>query len=191
MAMRKLVWGGALVACVVPALARAQFGAVVGAGGTFRGQMSNSLAYSGLGYNVLGGLTYRTPGLPIALRLDVQYDEFSSPISVVPERIYSATMNAQYALPVGLGVVRPYLVGGGGYYHLDALTFNPAQGPQAPGEVDRPFQGLGVNGGAGVRTGFGRVGFFAEWRYHYVFAAGPHTPSNYTTYAPFTIGMTF
>jgi hypothetical protein len=177
------------VSALVPATGNAQIGLLLGAGGTFRGNVPSGVSYSGLGYNVLAGLVLRAPVLPIALRFEGQYDQFSSPLSVYQDRIYSATVNAEYTLPTPL--VHPYLVGGGGYYHITARYFNPSSAPGSPSEIDAPTTGVGLNGGIGLRSGFGGVGFFGEWRYHYIFAGGARNPSGHTSYAPFTVGVTF
>jgi hypothetical protein len=191
MTMRRVVWGAGLVACLVPGLARAQLGVIMGGGGTIREDVSSNLSYNGLGYNVLAGFTFTAPFLPVSIRLDGMYNQFSSPLSVHQAQIYSATVNAQYSIPFPLPIIHPYLVGGGGYYHLTSRYFNPASGPAPASWAWAPFQGFGVNGGAGLRTGYGRMGFFGEWRYDYVFAGGPHNPANHTTYAPFTFGVMF
>jgi hypothetical protein len=196
MQMRRVVWSAAITAvglasAAVPTATHAQspqVGLLIGGGGTFRGTVSSGLWYSGLGYNVLAGLVLQPLVLPFALRVEGQYNEFSSPLSVYQDRIYSATVNGEYALPTPY--VRPYLVGGVGYYHLTAQYFNPSSAPGAPDEIETPANGVGLNGGIGARSGFGGVGFFAEWRYHYIFAGGANNPGGHTSYAPFTFGVT-
>ena len=189
MPMRRVMCGLAIAGTVTLAsTARAQLGLILGAGGTVRGVVSSSTSYAGLGYNVLAGLTLRAPLLPVALRIEGQYDQFSSPLSVYQDRIYSATVNGEYALPTPL--VRPYLVGGAGYYHITARYFNPFAAPGQPDEIEAPASGIGLNGGLGARTGFGGMGFFVEWRYHYIFAGGARNPGGHTSYAPFTFGVT-
>jgi len=192
MHIRRVVWSaaiaaGVLTSALVPAAAQAQIGLLLGAGGTFRGNVSSGLSYSGLGYNVMAGLVLRVPILPVALRLEGQYDQFSTPLSVYQDRIYSATVNAEYSLP--LPIVRPYIVGGGGYYHITARYFNPSAAPGSPNEITQPATGIGLNGGFGARAGLGGIGLFAEWRYHYIFAGGANNPAGHTSYAPFTIGV--
>ena len=193
MQMRRVVWGVALatagtIGTAVPSVASAQLGLLLGAGGVVRGDVSSGFRYNGLGYNVLAGLVLDAPILPIALRFEGQYTQFSAPLSVWQDRIYSATVNGVYTLPTPL--IRPYLVGGGGYYHITARYFNPTASPGSPNEIDAPATGIGLNGGLGVRTGFAGMGLFAEWRYHYIFAGGAQNPAGHTSYAPFTVGIT-
>jgi hypothetical protein len=164
-------------------------GLLLGGGGTVPGSVSSGTFYSGLGYNVLAGLVLRLPILPVALRFEGQYNQFSSPLSVYQDRIYSATVNAEYSIP--LPIVRPYIVGGGGYYHINAQYFNPNAAPGSPDEITTPTTGVGLNGGVGARSGIGGIGVFAEWRYHYIFAGGGNNPTGHTSYAPFTFGVTF
>ncbi len=164
-----------------------EVGLVVGAGGTVRGAVPEGTYYAGLGYNLLGGVKVSAPILPVALRFDVQYDAFSTPLAIYQDRVYSATANAEYTVP--LPYVRPYLIGGFGYYHLTAEYFNATATPGNPDEINANINGTGFNGGAGLRSGFGEFGLFAELRYHYIFATGPHNPAGHISYAPFTFGL--
>ena len=193
MQMRRVVWSAAITTVAglasMPGVAGAQLGLILGGGGTFRGAVSSGLSYTGLGYNVLAGVKLQTPVLPIAVRFDGQYDQFSSPLSVYQSRIYSLTANAEYEVPTPF--VRPYLVAGGGYYHITARYFDPTARPGAPNEIDAPTNGAGVNGGLGIRSGLGGIGLFGEWRYHYIFAGGARNPAGHTSYAPFTFGVMF
>jgi hypothetical protein len=179
----------ATVSVVGPGVAQAQLGLILGGGGTLPGSVSSALSYNGLGYNVLAGVALHMPLLPITLRFEGQYDQFSSPLNIYQSRIYSATVNAEYEIPTP--IVRPYLVGGGGYYHITARYFNAAAAPGSPTEIETPTNGAGVNGGLGVRSGLGGMGLFAEWRYHYIFAGGARNNAGHTTYAPFTFGVMF
>ena len=185
---RQLIAAVTIGGFIAAAPGQAQIGLVLGAGGTLRGALSSGVSYNGVGYNVLAGLVLRAPLLPFAIRVDGQYDQFSSPLNVYQDRIYSATVNAEYSLPTPL--VRPYIVGGAGYYHITARYFNPLAAPGSPTEIEVPTSGMGMNAGLGARSGLGDIGLFIEWRYHYVFAGGANNPAGHTAYAPFTIGLT-
>jgi hypothetical protein len=191
-----MVWGAACTAAVMlPAIQSAdaqdigQVGLVLGAGGTFRGNLPNGSFYSGLGYNIVGGLSVAMPLLPVSIRIEGMYNSFSTLLSVYQTRVYSATANGVYTFPL-IPIIHPYLVGGGGYYHMTGQGFNPQASPGNPTEIQYLMNGFGVNGGLGIRSGFGMFGFFAEWRYHYVFASPQNTPGGHTSFAPFTFGMT-
>ena len=196
MKIRRMVWGAAFAAAaMLPAIWSAdaqdigQVGLVLGAGGTFRGTLPNGTAYNGLGYNLVAGLSLAVPVVPISLRLEGMYNSFSTLLNLNQTRIYSATANGVYTFGL-IPIIHPYLVGGGGYYHMTAQAFNPQATPGNPADIQYLMNGFGVNGGLGVRSGFGMFGFFAEWRYHYVFSSAQHTPGGHTSFAPFTFGMT-
>jgi hypothetical protein len=136
------------------------------------------------------------PVLPLALRIDAQFDQQAAPVSVNRMQVYSATANAVYGMH--LLFLQPYLIGGIGYYHVlsrylgsEGLCPGGACGSGSPPEVQTTSNGFGLNGGAGVKMGLGRVGFFGEWRYHDIFAPAGNSPYGHTTYAPFTIGVMF
>lgn len=196
MKIRRMVCGAAFTAAaMLPAIRAAdaqdigQVGLVLGAGGTFRGNLPNGSFYNGLGYNFVGGLSLAMPVLPISVRVEGMYNEFSTLLSVYQTRVYSATVNAQYTFGV-IPIVHPYIIGGGGYYHLTGQAFNAQAKPGDPTEIQYLMNGAGINGGVGIRSGIGMFGLFAEWRYHYVFASPQSTPGGHTSFAPFTFGMT-
>ncbi len=190
-----MVWGAvftaaALIPAIRPANAQdiGQVGLVFGAGGTFRGNLPDGTAYNGLGYNIVAGFSVSMPVLPVSVRVEGMYNQFSTLLSVYQNRVYSATANAVYTFPIP--IIHPYLIGGGGYYHLTGQAFNPQAAPGDPTEIQYLMNGFGINGGLGLRSGFGMFGFFAEWRYHYIFAGVEQTPGGHTSFAPFTFGMT-
>jgi hypothetical protein len=193
MRMQRMLWAGtcATVALLPATKAIAQMplevGLVVGAGGTFRGALPSGTYYNGLGYNILGGVKLSVPILPVSIRVDAQYASFSAPLSIYQDRVYSATANAMYTLSIP--IVHPYLIGGFGYYHLTSASPNPTAIAGGPDEINATINGTGLNGGAGIRSGVGGFGLFAEWRYHYIFAGGPENTSGHTSYAPFTFGL--
>jgi hypothetical protein len=196
MRIRRMMWGVAFTAAVMlPAIRSAdaqdigQVGLVLGAGGTFRGNLPNGTFYNGLGYNILAGLSFSMPILPISVRVEGMYNQFSTLLSVYQTRVYSATANGVYTFRV-IPIIHPYLVGGGGYYHLNGQAFNAQAQPGDPTEIQYVMNGAGINGGVGIRSGLGMFGFFAEWRYHYIFASPQNAPGGHTSFAPFTFGMT-
>lgn len=193
MRMRRSLWVGVCAtAALLPgtkAIAQmpVQVGLVLGAGGTFRGTLGSGTYYNGIGYNLLGGVKLSVPFLPVAIRVDAQYDEFAGPLTIYQDRVFSATANGMYTLAIPF--VHPYLIGGFGYYHLSTAYPTPTTTPSGPDEINANLNGTGVNGGAGLRSGVGGFGLFAEWRYHYLFLDNPQHPSGHISYAPFTIGL--
>jgi hypothetical protein len=185
-----------LLAAVLPVAAAAQAPVILlGGGGVISGQVPDNLTNGGLGYNVLAGVSLPVPVLPLAFRIDAQFDQQAAPVSVNRMQVYSATGNAVYS--THLFFLQPYIIGGIGYYHIlsrylsECGTCGNGVGSGSPPEVQATSNGWGLNGGLGVKTGVGRVGFFGEWRYHDIFAPAGNSPYGHTTYAPFTIGVTF
>jgi hypothetical protein len=182
-------WGAALVAVVMPAVAGAQVSWLLGGGGSLASKVPDGLSNAGLGYNVLAAASVPLQVLPLALRIDVQYDQQAEPQSVNRMQVYSATANLQYVV-FHLALFEPYVIGGGGYYHILNRYLSEPSGP-SPYEVQVTSNGFGINAGFGVRAGVGRFALFGEWRYHEVFATQPNSPYSSTSYAPFTIGVSF
>jgi hypothetical protein len=181
---------------IVPVAAGAQAPVILlGGGGVVSGQVPQNLSDGGLGYNVLAGVSLPVLVLPVALRIDAQYDQQAAPVSVNRLQVYSATANLVYGVHVAM--LQPYVIGGIGYYHVLSRYLGTYSCPPGPAsgcgqpEVQATTNGFGLNGGFGVKAGLGRVGFFGEWRYHDIFAPAGNSPYGHTTYAPFTIGMTF
>jgi hypothetical protein len=184
-------WSAALLIMALPLTAGAQAMLLLGGGGVVAGQIPNDITNGGLSYNVLAGVSLPVPVLPLALRIDAQFDQQAAPVSVNRLQVYSATVNAVYGMHVL--VFQPYVIGGIGYYHILSryLGAAPPQSGFTSYEVQETSNGFGLNGGFGVRMGLGRLGFFGEWRYHDIFAPAANSPYGHTTYAPFTIGVTF
>ena len=118
-------------------------------------------------------------------------------------RIFSVTGNIK--VPFGTGRVRPYVIGGGGWYRRTVEFTEPAVGFVTVfdpwwgfiGDVGVPTNRVlgsvsrdagGVNAGGGVSFALGEEGprLFAQVRWHRAF----HNPTN-TTLVPITIGLTF
>jgi hypothetical protein len=155
--------------------AAAQAALLVGGGGVAGNQIPNAAHVGSLGYNALVGIGFDLPFIPLAFRVDGQFDQWASPAGLYRFRVLSGTANVVYFIPTA--VLQPYVVAGTGYYHLI---------PRRNG-IDTPSNGLGVNAGVGVKAGLGALGVFGEWRYHYI----PNTGAGHTSYAPFTFGVSF
>lgn len=118
-------------------------------------------------------------------------------------RLHSITLNPTVEL-IPLGPVRPYVIGGGGWYQRQVRfqspvspTFTgwdpyfninyPTPVPSNQVPVTAIVNKGGINGGVGIKFQmWGRTKAYAEWRYHHVFTAG-----HATTYAPVTLGVEF
>jgi opacity protein-like surface antigen len=181
-------WGAAVLMAAMPTAAGAQLTWLLGGGGSYASDVPSGVQNIGMGYNVLAGVSAPIPLLPLAIRVDVQYDQQAQPQSINRLQVYSATANVQYGL-LHLAVFEPYVIGGLGYYHI-LSRYGGCPG-FCSAEVQPSSNGFGLNAGFGVKAAIGRVGLFGEWRYHDVFAPASDSPFGNGSYAPFTIGVTF
>ena len=129
-------------------------------------------------------LTYTIPGtmaplpwvfrrldLPLGLRFEGSYNKFLGRSDIgthADVRIIAGTANLVYALP-GVGI-RPYLIGGGGYYSRKADLANA-----------QTINAFGVNGGVGLFP-LSSFNAYVEARGHIVFSDGPR-------FVPVTFGV--
>jgi hypothetical protein len=129
------------------------------------------------GFNGTVGLGLSSVGAPLGVRFEGMYNKFPGRddlLSNQPDaRIVAGTASLVYALP-GQGI-RPYLIGGGGYYGL---------------KLDRPnaesINKFGINGGVGALFPLSGFDTYIEARFHNVF-----TEVSSTQFVPVTIGIVF
>ncbi|HVE64962.1 MAG TPA: outer membrane beta-barrel protein [Thermoanaerobaculia bacterium] len=133
------------------------------------------------GWHGGGLLVFNVPVIPVGLRVDAAYhklDPLDSVVSPGDAEILAATAN----LTVGfrLLVLKPYVVGGVGYYRLD---FSDESFPSA-------FTGTnnetGWNAGAGVSISLRKIDIFIEARYHSV-----STDEESFKFVPVSVGLVF
>ena len=128
------------------------------------------------GYNGTVSLGLSSFGSPIGLRFEGMYnkvlgrDDVGNPPDA---RIVAGTANLVYALP-GVGI-RPYLIGGAGYYGLKPDVDN----------IESENK-LGLNGGIGAMFPLSGFNTFIEARLHHVF-----TDVSSTQFVPVTFGILF
>lgn len=129
------------------------------------------------GYNGTVSLGLSSVGTPIGLRLDGMYNKVLGrddvSVNQPDARILGGTANLVYGLP-GTGI-RPYLIGGAGYYGLKPDVDNI--------ESENKF---GLNGGLGALFQLSNFNTFVEARLHHVF-----TDVSSTQFIPVTIGILF
>lgn len=113
------------------------------------------------GYNGTVSLGFHSGGSPLGLRVDGMYNSFPDRSDlVVPRpdyRIWSGNANLVYTLP-GVGI-RPYLIGGGGFY-----------GQKPDVDDAETISDFGVNGGLGAAFQLSGFTAFVEARYHHIFS---------------------
>ena len=129
------------------------------------------------GFNGTVGLGLSSLGSPVGLRLEAMYNKFFGRDDIGPNqpdaRVIAGTANLVYNLQ-GQGI-RPYLIGGAGYYgaKLDV--------PNA--ESTNKF---GLNGGIGAMFPLSGFNTYVEARYHHMFTDG-----SATQFIPVTFGIFF
>jgi hypothetical protein len=155
--------------------AAAQARAIIGAGlsvpvGDFADE-SGGAAEAG-GGTVLAGIEWLPQGRSFGLRVDGAYNRFCTSACEqaagdldVRYRFVNANLSGLVEFPVGgEGAFRPYMIAGVGLYNYRLEGDDVAAGA---GDSETDF---GLNGGLGVTWALGRVGLFAEGRFHNVFA---------------------
>lgn len=129
------------------------------------------------GYNGTVALGLSSVGSPLGIRFEGSYNKFigrNDGVLNQPDfRIIDGTANVVYALP-GVGI-RPYLIGGGGYYSLKKDVSNL-------GSVNK----FGINGGIGAMFPLSGFNTYVEARIHDIF-----TDMNSTWFVPVTFGIMF
>jgi hypothetical protein len=162
---------------IAPATVQAQGAFSLGAGPAF--PIGNLGAYTSTGFNVLGAFQLSIPYSPLAVRFDGAYDQFSYNKIPGSAHVFSGTANAVYSFRGS--IIRPYAIGGFGLYHaphIETVNGNIITASDYAG---------GINAGIGARVGgVAGLGFFAEFRFHYVF-----TPHEQADFFPLTLGITF
>lgn len=129
------------------------------------------------GFNGTVGLGLSSVGTPLGVRFEGMYNKFYGRddigVNQPDSRVIAGTANLVYALP-GQGI-RPYLIGGAGYYGAK-LDLPNAQ------SVNK----FGLNGGIGAMFPLSGFNTYAEARFHHVFTEGSSTQ-----FIPVTFGILF
>ena len=129
------------------------------------------------GYNGTVGLGLSSVGTPLGVRFEGMYNKFLGRndlrVNQPDSRVIAGTANLVYSLP-GQGI-RPYLIGGVGYYSLK-LDLPSAE------SVNK----FGLNGGIGALFPLSGFNTYVEARFHNVF-----TDVSSTRFIPVTFGILF
>lgn len=179
-AIRSVVLGAVLMAAVGTAPAVAQ-GAEFSLGGGLTLPLGNFDDAAKLGWHGTGAVSFVPQNLPVGFQVDGSFSRLSdeTPLDVKSQLIYG-TANVVYKFKTSEETkFRPYLIGGGGVYNLDA------KGNDVPSTVQSATK-FGLNAGAGFDFKAGAAGVFIEGRFHNVFTEGDNT-----SFIPFTVGVRF
>jgi len=129
------------------------------------------------GFNGTVGLGFSSIGTPLGIRIEGMYNKFPGRddlgFNQPDSRVVAGTANLVYSLP-GQGI-RPYLIGGGGYYGLKLDLANAES-------VNK----FGINGGIGAVFPLSGFNTYIEARFHNVF-----TDNSSTQFIPVTFGIMF
>ena len=171
------------------ATAHAQFRGIAGAGlsfpmGDFADENGGG-AQSG-GGNFLVGAEWLPTGQNFGLRVDGDYTRFCTTFCDetggdldVKYQVLNANLSGILDLPVGTtGNVHPYLLAGAGIYR------HRLHGDDVASAADDAVTDFGLSAGLGLNVQVGRIGLFAEGRFHNVLADGDDLQ-----YVPVTLGV--
>ena len=183
--LRTTFAGLGLLLAVAAAPARAQVAFGLAGGATVPSGSLNDR--QNLGYNGLATLQLGVPTFPIQVRADLQYNSFggkdfrnalNQAVDGADTRVISGSVNAVLALLQG--PVKPYLIGGVGYYDTEL------KGTDATRK-------LGYNYGGGVKFGMSGASIFVEARLHQINDATFNVGGNRTTakFIPVSVGIMF
>ena len=140
------------------------------------------------GYHIAGSISGRPMLSPIGFRGEVMYHSFTGKEDVVvapgvtiendDANMIAGIVNVEAGMG-GVGV-RPYLLGGVGYYSLSS-------GGEDSDRVGR----FGLNGGAGISFGLAGFSAFAEARYHKIFTDEDEDGDVNYAFIPVSFGVKF
>ena len=179
-AIRSALLGAVLMASVGTAPAVAQ-GAEFSLGGGVTSPLGNFDDVAKLGWHATAAVSFVPQNVPVGFQVDGSFSRLSdeTPFDVKSQLIYG-TANVVYKFKVAEDTkFRPYLIGGGGVYNLDA------KGDDVPSSVESVTK-FGINAGAGFDFKAGAAGVFVEGRFHNVFTEGDNT-----SFIPITVGVRF
>ena len=179
--MLKQIWTGLIVAAVtlltssLPAQSAKPVTLDLAAGAAIPvGDFSDGF---NTGFNGTAGLGLSSIGSPVGIRLEGMYNKFGGRDDIggnQPDaRIIAGTANLEYSLP-GQGI-RPYLIGGAGYYGLKLDLPNAES-----------INKFGLNGGIGAVFPLSGFNAYVEARFHHVF-----TDNSATQFIPVVFGVQF
>ncbi len=133
-----------------------------------------------MGFTIGAGAEFGMAMLPFGLRAELGYTRFgewelTSPdgtIKLRPSNL-AVTLNAIVGPTVPAAQIRPYFIGGVGFYNAKFDADVSGSGFDFSGSESKA--GVGLNGGAGVRFQFVGFSSFIEARYHHMFSGMPET----------------
>jgi hypothetical protein len=137
-----------------------------------------------VGWHVVGLVDFNFPTVPVGVRVDGGYHALAgkdvTDDDPFPEvQVINVNGNLTYTIP-GFVTVRPYAVGGVGYYSSKSDVTNAER-------VNR----LGFNGGVGFNLNLVGFAAFIEGRFHYITKDGNVEGATAVQFIPITLGLRF
>lgn len=134
---------------------------------------------SNTGFTLGAGAEFGVSMLPFGLRAELSYTRFGEwelsstegSIATRPSNL-AVTLNAIVGPNVPAAQIRPYFIGGVGFYNAEVDV--ELDSPDFSFSGSESKAGFGLNGGAGVRFRFVGFSSFVEARYHHLFRGIPN-----------------
>ena len=138
------------------------------------------------GWHVAGSLSFQPPMLPLGVRVDGIYAQMGTELEGASEGEYKIG-NVNGNLVFGMGgmlmmPVKPYIIGGAGYYNSRFDVENADQGSS---------NDIGFNVGAGIDATIAGFGAFLEGRYHRISADKEEAGTTSLPFVLVTAGIRF
>lgn len=157
------------------------------------------------GYNLGGGVELGSSTFPFGLRAELGYSHFGKKEYSFTDPVLgtftsetklgnlNVNLSAVLAPKLPTVPVRPYAIGGVGFYRSSSDVTFTGGGETISGDDSKAS--FGLNGGAGIRFHLVRFSSFVEARYHYVFKGVPDAESDNDSwkgagYLPIVFGIT-
>jgi Outer membrane protein beta-barrel domain len=151
----------------------------VGGGATI--PLSDYKNMDNTGWHALVKADIAIPLSPVGVRVDGLYAQTDHQAPATGNtKLIGGLASVVYTIPTAAPIVKPYLLVGGGVYHVKQ-TF-----PSQPGTSEFSATKAAFAGGAGVSIGVGPVHAFAEARYTSV-----QTSGSALQFVPVTAGLSF
>jgi len=119
--MRHVVWGAVMALAISAGAANAQVPLVKPVSFAVAGGLTSPTGDFAVdmktGYNASLMLQIGLPAVPVAVRVEGQYQKFNDKAGAYNGQTYGGIANVMLYLPLG-GIVKPYAAAGAGYFHL-------------------------------------------------------------------------
>ena len=170
------------LACVATVAAQ---GVRFGLGGGLIAPLSDYKDIDKTGWHATLNANFAIPMSPVGIRVDGLYGQTShKDFGTTPitgnTKLIGGIANLVYKIPVPAPIVKPYLLAGGGVYHLKIEATGPG------GTVNTSETKFTWDFGGGATFGAGPASFFAEIRYVSIQESGGSTK-----FVPITVGVMF